>query len=117
LSSILGGFDAFQFNARDVSLARDYPMRTRGWVLKMDSNDADERIKKHMEKCHLNGRLTLAPFMDPSSWDTNGATETFFIKQNQMLRNSIREGHPELIVSSCFTITQDRVMRSSIFVL
>jgi hypothetical protein len=88
LSSMIGGFDKFQFNARDVSLARDSPLRTRGWVLEMDAKEADERIETLMEKCHLNARLTLVPFMDPSAWDTNGAAETFFIKQNQMLRNS-----------------------------
>jgi hypothetical protein len=88
LSSMIGGFDEFQFNARDVSLARDSPLRTRGWVLEMDAKEADERIETLMEKCHLNARITLVPFMDPSAWDTNGAAETFFIKQNQMLRNS-----------------------------
>jgi hypothetical protein len=88
LSSMLGGFDQFQLNARDVSLSRDSKLRTRGWVLEMDQTDADERIETILEKCHLGARLTLVPFMDPSAWDTNGAAETFFIKQNQMLRDS-----------------------------
>jgi hypothetical protein len=85
---MLGGFDQFQLNARDISLSRDFKLRTRGWLLEMDHTDADERIKTIMEKCHLGARLTLVPFMDPSAWDTNGAAETFFIKQNQMLRDS-----------------------------
>jgi hypothetical protein len=38
-----------------------------------------------MENCHIGARLTLVPFMDPSAWDSNGAAEMFFIKQNQML--------------------------------
>jgi hypothetical protein len=28
------------------------------------------------------------PFRDPSVWDTTGAAETFFVKQNAMLRAS-----------------------------
>jgi hypothetical protein len=88
LSSMIGGFNNFQLNARDVSLSRDSKMRTRGWVLEMDQADADKRLGTIMEKCHLGARLTLVPFMDPKAWDTNGAAETFFIKQNQMLRTS-----------------------------
>jgi hypothetical protein len=88
LTSMLGGFSDFQLNARDVTLSRDSKLCTRGWVLEMDNKEAEERLGTIMENCHLGARLTLVPFMDPSAWDSNGAAETFFIKQNQMLRTS-----------------------------
>ena len=54
----------------------------------MDQEEADARFGTILEKCHLEARLTIVPFMDPSVWDTTGAAETFFVKQNAMLRAS-----------------------------
>jgi hypothetical protein len=88
LTKMIGGFSNFQLNARDINMSHDTELRTRGWVLEMDQADAEERMANILEKCHPCARITLVPFMDPRAWDTGGALETFFIKQNQMLNNT-----------------------------
>lgn len=89
LSSMLEGFDSFQLNARDVALKRGSPIRTRAWVLEMDKDDAKAKFDMILEKCHLQARLTIVPFLDPQLWaQTDAIAETFFIKHNLMLRDS-----------------------------
>lgn len=88
MSSLLGGFEEFQLNSRDVKTGRDATMqlRTRAWVVEMDQDEAESRMTNLLEKCHLGAAIEFVPFND--SWDSTGAIETFFIKQNQLLRDS-----------------------------